>query len=165
MIQTKLSFPANIARWRNALQMPWPALSRPPSARSAIKKMDGRVEPGHDMWGREVYPPAAHRADRVRGNDRSWICMNECYPGPAGQGVLTFPPMRNRHGLSIVLAVTLAAAGASPVGKSGNVYHKPVCPKSPGPQVMRCHALVVTDSKGNPIQTPPPLPNGKRPDR
>jgi hypothetical protein len=64
-------------------------------------------------------------------------------------------------------AVSLAAAGA-PVEKSGNSYHKAVCPKSPGAQVMHCHALVVTDSKGNPIQTPPPptqLPNGKRPDR
>ena len=92
---------------------------------------------------------------------------------------VNFPLMR---AVFATLAVTLAAAaiglgcfqpaGAEPLtkpgAKSGGSYHKPVCPKTPGPQVMRCHSLIVTDSKGNPIETPAPrpqLPNGKRPDR
>jgi hypothetical protein len=69
--------------------------------------------------------------------------------------------------LAAASAACLPAPGA-PVEKSGNTYYKRVCPKSPGAQVMRCHALVVTDSKGNPIQTPQPpapLPNSKQPDR
>ena len=93
---------------------------------------------------------------------------------PRRSGVLTFASMKTMHGL--LLMVMLAAMGlaghpawgASPVEKSGKTYTKRVCPKSPGAQVMRCHALVVTDSKGNPIETPSPpspLPNGKRPDR
>ena len=60
------------------------------------------------------------------------------------------------------------ASGAGVIEKPGKPHSKPVCPKSPGAQVMRCHALVVTDSKGNPIETPSPpspLPNGKRTDR
>jgi hypothetical protein len=66
-----------------------------------------------------------------------------------------------------VCSVCLIAAGAKGIEKSGGTYHEPVCPKSPGAQIMRCHAHVVTDSKGNPIQTaaPPPrmeLPNGKQ---
>jgi len=66
--------------------------------------------------------------------------------------------------------VCLTAAGASGIEKSGGTYHAPVCPKSPGAQIMRCHAHVVTDSRGNPFQTaaPPPrmeLPNGKQPHR
>jgi hypothetical protein len=78
------------------------------------------------------------------------------------------------HGHPVVLAaatvgfVCLTAAGARGIEKSGGTYHQPVCPKSTGAQIMRCHAHVVTDSKGNPIQTtaPPPhmkLPNSKQP--
>ena len=66
--------------------------------------------------------------------------------------------------IAAAMNVSLAAIGA-PVEKSDKTYYKRVCPKSPGAGVVRCHALVVTDSKGHPIQTPPPLPNGKQPDR
>jgi hypothetical protein len=52
--------------------------------------------------------------------------------------------------------VCLPATGATPVEKSGGTYSKPVCPKSAGAQVMHCHSLVVTDSKGHPIETPAP---------
>jgi len=54
--------------------------------------------------------------------------------------------------------VCLPAVGATPAEKSGSTYTKPVCPKSAGAQVMHCHSLVVTDSKGHPIETPAPLP-------
>ena len=67
--------------------------------------------------------------------------------------------------VAAAMTVSPAATGA-PVVKTGKTWHKAVCPKSPGAQVMRCHALVVTDSKGHPIKTPPQsLPNGKQPDR
>ena len=80
------------------------------------------------------------------------------------------------HALSLTLAAaaislaSIQSAGAAPieapVEKSGGTYHKPVCPKTTGAQVMRCHSLVVTDSKGNAIETPAPsprpLPNGKQ---
>jgi len=57
------------------------------------------------------------------------------------------------------------AAGQAPIKKSSGTYHRPVCPKTSGAQVMRCHSLVVTDSKGNPIEHAAPphrhSPNSK----
>ena len=75
--------------------------------------------------------------------------------------------MMTRLGLFLVLAAALATIPAAAATKnSGNTYTRRVCPKPPGGQVMRCHALVVTDSKGKPIAAPvSPLPNGKRRDR
>jgi hypothetical protein len=73
-----------------------------------------------------------------------------------------------RYKLSVMLAAAVigfntgGAAAATRVESSGGTYHKPVCPKSTGELVMRCHAQIVTDSKGNPVQTVPPPRNGKR---
>lgn len=82
--------------------------------------------------------------------------------------------MNKRSLILPILALALVcSAQAEPVKdhlpaseKSGDTYHRPVCPKTSGAQVMRCHSLVVTDSKGNPIENAAPphrqLPNGKQ---
>jgi hypothetical protein len=79
--------------------------------------------------------------------------------------------MARLNNISVILGaaglalVCLPAAGAEPAEKSGSTYSKPVCPKSVGAQVMRCHSLVVTDSKGNPVETPAPpkqVPHNKQ---
>lgn len=90
--------------------------------------------------------------------------------------MLACHPMCVRHKLFVMLAATafgltgLPAAGETHVQQSGGTYHKPVCPKPAGDMVMRCHAHVVTDSKGNPVETAAPSPPvespiGKQPNR
>jgi len=44
------------------------------------------------------------------------------------------------------------AQSAQGILKSGNVYHAAVCPGQAGPATARCHARVVTDDRGNPIE-------------
>jgi hypothetical protein len=57
----------------------------------------------------------------------------------------------------LTAAITLGAATAASaqtavaVERSGNVFHKEVCPGPAGPGTTRCHAHVVTDSRGNEI--------------
>lgn len=49
-------------------------------------------------------------------------------------------------------ASLLQAQSAQGILKSGNVYHAAVCPGPAGPGSARCHARIVTDEKGNPIE-------------
>jgi hypothetical protein len=49
--------------------------------------------------------------------------------------------------------VSLVAAQSAPaVQRSGSVFHVAVCPGPAGPGNARCHAHVVTDSRGNPLR-------------
>ena len=60
-------------------------------------------------------------------------------------------------------ASLLQAQSAQGLLKSGNVFHAAVCPGAAGPDTARCHARVVTDDKGNPIEraaTPNIVPSG-----
>lgn len=63
-----------------------------------------------------------------------------------------------RKSASALLTVLLAVAGVStlawgqPIERSGNVFHRQVCPGPDRPGVARCHAHVVTDSKGNAVE-------------
>ena len=62
----------------------------------------------------------------------------------------------NRLLLPTLVFGMLASAGAPPafaqsVQRSGNIYHAAVCPGPAGPGTARCHAHVVTNSKGQPI--------------
>src|SRR5690349_4848626 len=53
---------------------------------------------------------------------------------------------------SAALWSTTAPAQMGPVQRSGNTYHAAVCPRSSnGPGAARCHAHVVTDEHGNPM--------------
>jgi subtilase family serine protease len=53
---------------------------------------------------------------------------------------------------SAALWATSAAAQMGPVQRSGNSYHAAVCPRAAaGPGTAHCHAHVVTDARGNPI--------------
>lgn len=55
------------------------------------------------------------------------------------------------------------AQSAQGLLKSGNVFHAAVCPGAAGPETARCHARVVTDDKGNPIErdaSPNVVPSG-----
>jgi subtilase family serine protease len=52
---------------------------------------------------------------------------------------------------ALTFAAGLTSASAQPVERSGKVYHVAVCPGPSGPGAARCHAHVVTDSKGNPL--------------
>jgi len=52
--------------------------------------------------------------------------------------------------LFAVLA-TASVVQAQVIERSGNVYHKAVCPGPAGPRTARCHAHVVTDRAGNPV--------------
>lgn len=57
--------------------------------------------------------------------------------------------------LSVLLSAFMASAGVSiaaaqNVERSGKVYHIAVCPGPASPGTARCHAHVVTDSRGNP---------------
>jgi hypothetical protein len=76
--------------------------------------------------------------------------------------LVKFSVMLGAAGLAFI---SLQAASAAPVEKSGGTYFKRVCPKTTGDQVVRCHSLVVTDSKGHPIETPasPPPPKQAEP--
>jgi subtilase family serine protease len=47
------------------------------------------------------------------------------------------------------------SASAQPVQRSGATYHVPVCPGPMSKGAARCHAHVVTDSRGNPLKGPP----------
>ena len=65
--------------------------------------------------------------------------------------------------LSAVLAFGFASgANAQLVEKDGSVFHKAVCGRVVG-LMARCHAHVVTDSKGNPIESAVPPISGKTP--
>lgn len=63
-----------------------------------------------------------------------------------------------RNTASALLAVALAFAGASTVAwaqtvqRSGNVFHRAVCPGRADPGTARCHAHIVTDNKGNALE-------------
>ena len=55
------------------------------------------------------------------------------------------------------------AQSAGSVLKSGNVYHAAVCPGPAGPETARCHARVITDDRGSPIEreaSPNVVPSG-----
>ena len=60
-----------------------------------------------------------------------------------------------RKSASMLLTVLLIAAGGSTVAwaqavqRSGNIFHRAVCPGPDRPGTARCHAHIVTDSKGN----------------
>jgi subtilase family serine protease len=61
------------------------------------------------------------------------------------------------------IPMSLQAQSAQGLLKSGNVYHAAVCPGSAGPGTARCHARIVTDEKGKPIEreaTPNVVPSG-----
>ncbi|HSI18969.1 MAG TPA: S53 family peptidase [Sphingomonas sp.] len=71
----------------------------------------------------------------------------------------------------MVASLTLVGLSSSPAAaqseqgllKSGNVFHAAVCPGAAGPETARCHARVVTDDKGNPIErdaSPNVVPSG-----
>jgi subtilase family serine protease len=49
----------------------------------------------------------------------------------------------------LIVAGVSTAAWAQPVQRSGNVFHRSVCPGPDRPGTARCHAHVVTDAKGN----------------
>jgi len=63
-----------------------------------------------------------------------------------------------RKSASALLAVALVFAGASTfaraqtVWRSGNIFHRAVCPGRADPGTARCHAHVVTDVKGNAVE-------------
>ncbi len=48
------------------------------------------------------------------------------------------------------------AQSAQGLLKSGNVFHAAVCPGPSGPGTARCHARIVTDDKGKPIERDKP---------
>ena len=50
------------------------------------------------------------------------------------------------------IPMSLQAQSAQGLLKSGNVYHAAVCPGPAGPGTARCHARIVTDDKGKPIE-------------
>src|SRR5579859_1583648 len=52
------------------------------------------------------------------------------------------------------LAGTAALAAPPTVERSGNTYHVAVCPGPAAPGTARCHAHVVTDKDGAPIESP-----------
>jgi subtilase family serine protease len=57
---------------------------------------------------------------------------------------------------SLLLSAIVVFSGsplssAQTIQRSGNTYHKPVCPGPASQGTARCHAHVVTDSKGNPL--------------
>jgi hypothetical protein len=54
----------------------------------------------------------------------------------------------------------LQAQSAQGLLKSGNVYHAAVCPGPAGPGTAKCHARIVTDDKGNPIERNAPPSSG-----
>jgi hypothetical protein len=60
-----------------------------------------------------------------------------------------------RKSMSVLLNVLLIVMGGSsiawaqPVLRSGNIFHRAVCPGPDRPETARCHAHVVTDFKGN----------------
>src|SRR6185312_7207068 len=92
-------------------------------------------------------------------------------------GALLPPTLRTREGrsfmhrilrggvLSALVALGLAsAADAQTVQRSGNTYHVPVCALSTATAGhARCHAHVVTDSKGHLIESVSPPIGGKTP--
>jgi len=51
--------------------------------------------------------------------------------------------------LTAVVAFGLSAGVNAQVERSGNVYHRAVCPGPSAPGTVRCHAHVVTDKEGN----------------
>ena len=53
--------------------------------------------------------------------------------------------------LMSVVAGGAGVAAAPTVERSGNVYHRAVCPGSQAAGMAHCHAHVVTDASGNPI--------------
>ena len=60
-------------------------------------------------------------------------------------------------------ASLLQAQSAQGLLKSGNVFHAAACPGPAGAGTARCHARIVTDDKGNPIEraaTPNIVPSG-----
>lgn len=62
------------------------------------------------------------------------------------------------RGALLAAAVTLglsSAALAQAVQRSGATYHVPACPGPVAAGAARCHAHVVTDSRGNPLKGPP----------
>lgn len=65
--------------------------------------------------------------------------------------------------LSAVVAFCLSAGAGAQVQRSGNVYHRAVCPGPVAAGTARCHAHVVTDKDGNPKVNPSPFatPGGK----
>jgi subtilase family serine protease len=69
--------------------------------------------------------------------------------------------------LLAVLATPFAAASAAPaVERSGNVFHVQVCPGPASRGTARCHAHVVTDHGGKPIEhaaSPKTVPGGYGP--
>src|SRR5437762_7538376 len=65
--------------------------------------------------------------------------------------------------LSALLGLGLASgANAQAVQRDGSVFHKAVCGPAAGFNA-RCHAHVVTDSKGNLIESAAPPVSGKTP--
>lgn len=69
----------------------------------------------------------------------------------------------------VALGVTSSAWAAQNVERSGSVYHIPVCPGPAAPGTARCHAHVVTDSNGVPLENQDthanPLGLNAKPDR
>jgi subtilase family serine protease len=65
--------------------------------------------------------------------------------------------------LSAVVALGLSASAGAQVERSGNVYHRAVCPGPAAAATARCHAHVVTDKEGNPKVNASPYatPGGK----
>lgn len=58
----------------------------------------------------------------------------------------------------LAAAITFATSStvtAQPVERSGATYHVPACPGPMSKGAARCHAHVVTDSRGNPLKGPP----------
>jgi subtilase family serine protease len=62
-----------------------------------------------------------------------------------------------RKSARILLAAVFVVAGGTTlawaqVERSGNTFHRAVCPGHAGPGEARCHAHVVTDANGNPFE-------------
>jgi subtilase family serine protease len=62
-----------------------------------------------------------------------------------------------RKSARILLAALFVIAGGSTIAsaqveRSGNSFHRAVCPGHAGPGSARCHAHVVTDANGNPFE-------------
>jgi subtilase family serine protease len=55
---------------------------------------------------------------------------------------------------ALVFAAGISAVSAQPVERSGNTFHRVACPRKVSPQTVRCHAHIVTDEKGNPLERP-----------
>ncbi|HYS46555.1 MAG TPA: hypothetical protein VEM35_08960, partial [Rhizomicrobium sp.] len=64
---------------------------------------------------------------------------------------------------ALIFAAGTSAVLAQPVERSGNTFHRVVCPGPVDPQSARCHAHIVTDANGNALErgaTPQAVPSG-----